>query len=212
MRTRHLLRLVAAAVAAVALAACDRGGDTPAPSTSSSSSLSATETLQPSTGPDPLVPYSPSPTPFTEKTTGFAAETLTLPTSDGGKLYVTLDSTSMTTAFVDGHRSLAVWLTIENPNDKDWTGVPGRNSRLSDELGLSFLPIPNPTDADLHPDPARYGNSNRNLDAAVTIPAGGTLQGAIVFRPTGGNRPISLEMSVDDGRTFVTWETNLGPF
>jgi hypothetical protein len=209
MRTRHRLPLLAAAVAAVALAACDRGGDEPTPS---SSSISASETTPVSTGPDPLVPYSPSPTPFTEKTTGFAAETLTLPTSDGGKLYVTLDSTSMTTAFVDGHRSLAVWLTIENPNDKDWTGVPGRNSRLSDELGVSFLPIPNPTDADLHPDPARYGYSNRNLDAEVTIPSGGTLQGAIVFRPTGGNRPISLEMSVDDGLTFATWETNLGPF
>jgi hypothetical protein len=130
MRIQYRLPVVVlAVVSAFAPSACDRGADSPTASVTSSS-LSASEPIPVGTGPDPSVPYSPSPTPFAEKTTGFAGETLTLPTNDGGKLYVTLDSTSMTIEFLDGHRSLAVWLTIENPTDNDWSGVPGRTAHL----------------------------------------------------------------------------------
>ena len=41
---------------------------------------------------------------------------------------------------------------------------------------------------------------------------GGSVRGALVFRPTGGNRPITLRISLDGGTTWGEWQTNLGVF
>ena len=38
------------------------------------------------------------------------------------------------------------------------------------------------------------------------------MQGVVVFRPVGGNRPIQIHMSLDKGTTFAIWVTNLGVF
>jgi hypothetical protein len=194
---------------AFALAACDPSSEPP-PS-ANDSTRSAPASIEP-TGPDPLVPYSPSPSQFVEKTTGYLGETLTLPTAEGTKLYVTLESTSMTTEFVDDRRSLAVWLEVENPGGADWTGDLGVGAEIIDENGLSFRAVSRPTAADLHPDPQRYGYSNRNLARPVTVTAGDVVQGAIVFRPTGGNRDITVQLSLDGGTSLVAWQTAMGPF
>jgi len=210
MIVRRLLPSLVAA--AFVLASCTGDSSTsPAPTGSTGTDGTGEPTASP-TGIDPLTPYSPSPTPFTERTSGYLPETLTLPTAAGGKLYVTPESTAMTVEFVEGHRSVSFWMTLENPGDTAWTGVPGANVKLTDEAGLTFLAIPNPTDADLHPNPERYGFSNRDLHKEVTIGPGETLKGVIVFRPTGGNRPVVFAMSLDGQQTWGEWQTNLGPF
>jgi hypothetical protein len=161
--------------------------------------------------PDPLVPYSPSPTPFQEVTWGFLGETLTLPTSGGAKLHVTFDRTALKTTLVDGTRSLSVWVTIRNPGDSAWTGVPGAKARVVDLVPTTFEPVV-PAAADLHPHPEKYGAVNFDLQQEVTIEPGDSLQGVIVFRPTGGNRSMTLGISFDDGATWGEWQMNLGPF
>lgn len=198
------------AVIGLALVACDPS-EGPA-SSSSAGSTAPPVAVTPSSGPDALPVYSPSPTPFTERTTGYLGETLTLPTGDGGTLYVTYESTSMTTEFIDDRRSLAVWIEVENPGDDEWTGDLGADAEVVDEAGLSFPAVAKPGPTDLHPHPERYGYSNRNLARATTIGPGDSMQGVIVFRPSGGNRDITIEMSLDGGTTVASWQTAMGPF
>jgi len=163
------------------------------------------------TGVDPLVPYSPSPTPFVERTTGFIPDTLTLPTSEGGKLYVTPVTTTMTNAYVHETRAFVVYLDVENPGAAPWTGAVGADAEVTDLTGAVFQAVP-PSPGDLHPDPQRYGGSNQSLLKRVTVKPGGTVQGALVFHVTGGNRAITLRISVDGGTTWGEWATNLGVF
>jgi len=203
---------VALAGALVLLAACDAGSvDDPTPTTTPRPTSAAPE---PDPGPqavgqDPLVTWSPQPTPVGDRSEGWLRETLAVTTADGGRLHVTPVSTSMTLEFVDNARSLAIWLEVANVGDEDWTGSLGADASLTDELGGTFLPVASPTSADLHPDPDRYGYANRNLVPALTIPAGETVQGVIVFRPTGGNRPLRLHLTLDGART-TSWVVNLG--
>lgn len=163
------------------------------------------------TGVDPLVPYSPAPTPFVERTTGFIPDTLTLPTSDGGKLYVTPLTTTMTTVYVNEARSLVVYLDVENPGDASWTGSVGADAQVTDLTGGVIVATP-PEPGDLHPDPQRYGGSNQSLLKPVTVKSGATVSGALVFHVTGGNRPVTLRISVDGGTSWGEWATNLGVF
>ncbi|MFI5055350.1 MAG: hypothetical protein ACHQAW_03000 [Actinomycetota bacterium] len=168
------------------------------------------DTASPS-GVDPLVPYSPAPTPFVERTTGFIPDTLTMPTPDGGKLFVTPVTTTMTTTYVHDARALAVYLEIENPGDAAWTGAAGADAQITDLTGTVFAAAP-PAPGDLHPDPQRYGGSNQSLLKPVTVKPGATVSGALVFHVTGGNRPITLRISLDGGATWAEWATNLGVF
>jgi hypothetical protein len=202
MRVRTLLPLVV-----IALAACT-GGAATATSLAPSSTLAGGSS---SSGVDPLVPYSPPTTPFEERTNGFVPDTLTAPTDDGGRLYLTPVTTTMTTAYVHDTRALAVYLTIENPGDKAWEGTVGAHAQVTDQNGAVF-PAEQPAKGDLHPDPGRYGGANRNLLRPIRVPAGANVKGVLVFHPTGGNRPITLRISVDGGSTWVEWATNLGVF
>jgi hypothetical protein len=147
-----------------------------------------------------------------ERTTGFLHETLTLPTTDGGTMHATLDSTAINMTSVDGYRALSVWLTVENAGDGPWTGVPAGKTKISDDLGATFMPIAKPGPGDLYPKPERYGYSNRNLSLKTTIGPGKAIEGVVVFHPTGGNRAMDLSISFDGGTTWGTWVMNLGPF
>jgi hypothetical protein len=160
---------------------------------------------------DPLVPYSPSPTPFTERTSGYIPDTLTLPTDDGTKLSVTAITTTMTLTFVHEARAFVVYVDVEDRGDSPWIGVPGTNAQVTDTSGGVF-PAETANDGDLHPDPARYGGSNRSLVHEITVKPGKTVSGALVFHVTGGNRPITLRLSLDGGTTWGEWATNLGTF
>jgi hypothetical protein len=203
MRVRTLVPL-----AAIALVACTGGsatGTSLAPTTTPSQGSSS------ASGVDPLVPYSPPTTPFEERTSGFVPDTLTAPTDGGGKLYLTPVTTTMTTAYVHETRALAVYLTIENPGDHAWSGTVGTHAQITDLTGGVF-PAEQPAKGDLHPDPSQYGGENRSLLRPVKVPAGQNVKGVLVFHPTGGNRPITLRISVDGGSTWVEWATNLGVF
>jgi len=201
MRTlRFLLPIVSFAV----LVACTGESTTTSPAVTSAPST-------PAGGVDPLVPYSPSPTPFQERTTGFIPDTLTLPSADGGKLYLTPVTTSMTTGFVDGMRALAVYVTVENPGDAAWSGTLSAGAQVTDLNGKVFQAAA-PAPGDLHPDPKRFGGSNRDLSKQITVPPGASIKGALVFHITEGNRPITLRISLDGGATWAEWATNLGVF
>lgn len=201
-RPSHLIVLV---VAALSLVGCP-GDDSP----TTPSPTSTGPTVEPPE-PDPLVPYSPSQTPLKETTSGFLGETLTLPTSDGQKLHITFDRTAIKTEYVDGYRSLSVWVTLRNPGDRSWTGVTAASARITDLAGGTWDAV-DPTPEDLHPNPEEYEASNFDLRQEVTLEPGQSLQGVIVFRPTGGNRSMKLAVSFDGGTTWGEWQMNLGPF
>ncbi len=157
------------------------------------------------------MPYSPAPTPFVERSTGFIPDTLTAPTADEGKLYLTPVTTTMTMAYVQEARAFVVYLNVENPGDAAWTGRVGANAEVTDLTGTVF-PAEPPAPGDLHPDPQRYGGSDRSLLKPITVEPGATVSGALVFHVTGGNRPITLRISTDAGVTRAEWATNLGVF
>jgi hypothetical protein len=170
----------------------------------------STPTPSPS-GVDPLVPYSPPPTPATASTSGFVPDVLTASTEGGGSVQLTPVTTTMTTTYVDETRALTVYLTAANPGDDRWRGTIGADAEVTDLSGGVF-PATRPAPGDLHPSPGRYGGSNRSFLRPVSIPAGGSVKGALVFHVTGGNRPITLRISLDGGTTWVEWATNLGVF
>ena len=117
----------------------------------------------------------------------------------------------MTLAYVHEARALTVYLTATNPGKDAWRGTIGTDAEVTDLNGATF-PATRPAPGDLHPDPARYGGSNRSFQRPVSIAAGGSVRGALVFHVTGGNRPITLRISLDGGTTWVEWATNLGTF
>lgn len=199
--------------AALALVACETDGGAPSPAPSPSRQVaSATDDPVPSpeaVGRDPLVTWSPAPASVGERSEGWLRETLLVTAPGDVRLHVTPRSTSMTLEYVDGVRSLAIWIEIENPGETDWAGSFGADATLTDELGNTFLPVAEPTPADLHPDPERYGYTNRSLVAPIRLEAGAAAQGALVFRPTLGNRPATLHVSLDGERT-TSWVVNIG--
>ncbi len=165
----------------------------------------------PSVTVDPLVPYSPPPTPFTERTSGFIPDTLTLPTSDGTKLADTPITTTMTLDFVHEARAFVVYLDVRDRGEQAWSGVVGADAQVTDAVGGVF-PAEPAEKGDLHPHPARYGGSNQSLLDEITVKPGGAVSGALVFHVTGGNRAITFRLSLDGGTTWGEWATNLGTF
>jgi len=182
--------------------------------TGATTTSTAASTMVPpssASGVDPLVPYSPSPTPHATSTSGFIPDTLTAPTGDGGSIQLTPVTTSMTTTYVHEARALTVYLTATNPGKDGWRGAIGTDAEVTDLNGASF-PATRPAPGDLHPDPRQYGGSDRSYQRPVSVPAGASVRGALVFHVTGGNRPITLRISLDGGTTWVEWATNLGTF
>jgi hypothetical protein len=117
----------------------------------------------------------------------------------------------MTTTYVHDARALAVYLEMENPGEAGWTGPAGTDAQVTDLTGAVFAAVP-PAPGDLHPDPQRYGGSNQSLLKPVTVKPSTTASGVLVFHVTGGNRPITLRISLDGGATWGEWTTNLGVF
>jgi hypothetical protein len=165
----------------------------------------------PAAGVDPLVPYSPPPTPGVERTSGFIPDMLTLPADGGATVGVTPVTTSMTLRFVNEARAFVVYLDVEDPGSAEWSGIVGADAQVTDASGGVF-PAEAPRAGDLHPHPGRYGGSNRNLLHPVTVKPGTTVSGALVFHVTGGNRPVTVRISLDGGTTWGEWATNLGTF
>jgi hypothetical protein len=163
------------------------------------------------TGVDPLVPYSPGPTPDAAATTGFIPDMLTAPTTGGGAVQLTPITTTMTLAYDDQSRSFTVYLTATNPGHDRWKGSIGDDAEVTDLTGGVFPATP-PARGELHPDPAQYGGSNRSFLRPVSLAPGASVKGALVFHITGGNRPITVRISLDGGTTWVEWATNLGVF
>jgi hypothetical protein len=199
-----------ALAAALLLVACEPDQPEPSPTTAGSAEPAPTSASGSTViGQDPLVTWSPSPRAVGERGEGWLRETLLVTGPGGVELHVQPFSTSMTLEYVEGTRSLAIWIDIQNVGDVDWSGVFGADATLSDEIGNTFLPVVSPQPRDLHPDPARYGASNRNLMKPVTLAPGERTQGALVFRPTLGNRAATLAVSLGDDRT-TSWIVNIG--
>lgn len=200
----RVLRVLFPIVSLAVLVSCTGDGTTTSTTVPSSAPTSGSAV-------DPLVPYSPQATPFQERTTGFIPDTLTLPTTDGGTLYLTPITTTLTQEFVDGGRAMTVYLTVENPGETAWTGTIGTDAQVTD-LDAKVFPAVAPAPGDLHPDAERYGGSNHSLLKPVTVKPGGSVSGALVFHIIGGNRAITLRISLDGGTTWGEWATNLGVF
>lgn len=156
------------------------------------------------------MPYAPSPT-HGASTSGFIPDTLTAPTDGGGSIQLTPVTTTMTLAYVHEARALTVYLTATNPGKDAWRGAIGTDAEVTDLNGATF-PATRPASGDLHPHPGHYGGSNRSFQRPVSIAPGSSARGALVFHVTGGNRPITLRISLDGGTTWVEWATNLGTF
>lgn len=210
MARRTLLALLA--LVPLLLTACDPESETASGASPTPGATSTDTSTQAPEGPDPLVPYSPSPSELVPRTTGFVTETLTLPTAGGATMLVSVDSTAIEREFTGSYRAMSVWATFENPGDEPWTGVPAASAKIADELGAVFEPIADPPASDLHPKPERYDASNRDLTRRVTIGPGERLQGVIVFHPTGGNRFITISISMNAGGVWGEWATTMGPF
>jgi hypothetical protein len=198
------LRWLLPCVGLVVATGCTGGTTTP---------VSPTATVAPSAtiAVDPLVPYSPSPTPFTERTSGFIPVTLSLPTSEGPTLALTPVTTSMTLRFRNDTRAFVVYFDVRDMSGTPWSGVVGANAQVTDATGAVF-PAEAPAKGDLHPDPAQYGGSNRSLLQRISVAPHRTVKGSLVFHVTGGNRAITLRVSLDGGQTWGQWATNLGTF
>jgi hypothetical protein len=136
---------------------------------------------------------------------------LTLPTSEGGTLAVTPVTTTMTLRFVDEARAFVVYFDVRDMSGAAWSGIVGADAQVTDAIGGVF-PAEAPAKGDLHPDPSRYGGSNRSLLQRISVRPHATVQGALVFHVTGGNRAITLRLSLDGGQTWGEWATNLGTF
>lgn len=211
MIRRPLAWLTVAVALSLTLVACDPDAETTTP-TGPTVEPTATDIGSPAPeGPDPNIPYSPRPSELAPRTTGFVTETLTLPTTEDARMLVTVDSTAIEREFTGTYRATSVWVTLENPGDEPWTGVPAAYARISDEAGGVFEPVP-ATKADLHPRPGLYDASNRDLTRTATIRPGERLQGVIVFHPTGGNRGVTIAISLNEGGVWGEWTTSLGPF
>lgn len=197
--------------AVFALAACDTGGGgaSPTPSITPTAHASGPAPSATVVGQDPLVTWSPEPKAVGERGEGWLGETLLVTAPGDVQLHVEPVSTSMTLAFEGGARSLAIWIDIENAGDADWNGVFGAQATLTDELGNTYLPVASPAPDDLHPDPDRYGFTNRNLMRPIAVPTGERTQGVLVFRPTLGNRTARLQVTLDGQRT-TSWVVNIG--
>ena len=205
---RRVVPLVVAA--AIVLSGCEPDDATPAPSPSRSPTATGAASPTPGViGPDPLVTWSPMPEPVGERADGWLRETLLVTAPGDVRLHVRPVSTSMTLEYLDGTRSLAIWIEIENAGEVDWSGVFGVDASLRDEFGNTFLPVTSPQARDLHPDPGRYGYANRNLMQPLVLPTGERTQGVLVFRPTLGNRPATLGVTLDGERT-TSWIVNIG--
>jgi hypothetical protein len=179
--------------------------------TTSTAAPSTTTPTSSGSGVDPLVPYSPSPTPDAAATSGFIPDTLTATTDGGGSMRLTPVTTTMTMAYVHESRAFTVYLTATNPGTNPWRGAIGADAQIADLNGAVF-PSTRPGPGDLHPDPGRYGGSNRSFERPVSIAPGASAKGALVFHVTGANRPVTLRISLDGGTTWVEWATNLGVF
>jgi hypothetical protein len=161
---------------------------------------------------DPLVPFSPAPTPFEEVTSGFLGDTLTLPGTGDTTIHVDLVNTALPyDPRPDGTRPFSVFLTVTNAGDDAWTGVPGQGARVTDAAGGYNEAEADPSPADLHPRPQRLGVSNGNLMQQITLEPGESVEGVVVFLTAGGNRPVTVSVSFDGGATQGTWQTSMGP-
>jgi hypothetical protein len=192
------------------LAACEADdGTTPTPAPTPAPPTTAGPPSPTVIGPDLVVTWSPSATQVGERAEGWLRETLLVTGPNGVRLHAEPVSTSMTLEYVEDARSLAIWIEIDNAGDTDWRGVFGADATLTDEFGNTFSPVASPEPRDLHPDPERYGYENRNLMEPLELAAGEATQGVLVFRPTLGNRPATLRVSLDGERT-TSWIVNIG--
>ncbi len=204
--------LLALAAAAVIAAACEPStGSVSSGQPTTATSAPTSPATSPGPGPDPLIPYSPPPREITDRTTGWAGDTIAAPNSAGGTMHVTLVSTAIGPVVGPDGRPFSVWFTIENADGPAWSGFPGGFVTFTDASGVVLQPIPTPGESDLHPHPERYGVSNLDLHKPRTIGPGKAISGVSLFRVQGGYRPTTIAISFDKGVTWASWLTSFGP-
>lgn len=209
---RTLLALGAAAVA-VTVAACDGDGtSTPTPTSVAPSSTAAASAATDVAS--PYLVYSPPPPPSEPITSGYLGQTLTLDVGDGQDLRLTFHSTAMSAvaAIENQPRRFSVWLTVENPTDTAWKGDLGPLAHVDDDIGGNVAADPSPAPGDFSTAAGRLGFSNRNLAKPISIPAGASVDGVLLFQMYGGNRVVYITIDSPSGGDPIVWETNFGVF
>ena len=53
--------------------------------------------------------------------------------------------------------------------------------------------------------------AERRQEEPVTIEPGESIQGVLLFITGGGNRPVTVSVTFDDGATLGSWATSMGP-
>jgi hypothetical protein len=197
----------------LALTACDGTGSSPASASSTVPPPSAT-TATASGAAGPYLVYSPPPPPSGPITSGYLGSTLTLDVGNGQQLRLTFHSTAMSAvaALYNQPRQFNVWLTVENPGDQPWKGNLGPLAHVDDDLGGDVAVDPAPAPGQFSSSAKRLGYSNRNLAKPISVPAGGSVGGALLFQMYGGNRVVYVTIDSPAGADPVVWETNFGIF
>ena len=215
-RSSSVALLAAAIALSLAGAACDGDGTSSATDTGTTpTDTSATgSTGGPTTEATPYAVYSPPPPPSGPITTGYLGQTLTLDVGEGQVLELTFHSTAMSAvaAIENQPRQFSVWLTVENPSDSPWRGNLGPLAHVDDDLGGNVAADPSPAPGDLSGAADRLGFSNKNLAKPISIPAGGSVDGVLLFQMYGGNRVVFITIDSPTGGDPIVWETNFGVF
>ncbi len=203
-----------AAVVVLALSACDGSGSSTATPTGEAPSSASGPTGTPTEAATPYLVYSPPPPPTGPITSGYLGSTLTLDVGDGQRLRLTFHSTAMSAvaAIENQPRQFSVWLTVENPTDAPWKGDLGPLAHVDDDVGGNVAADPSPAPGDYSTAADRLGFSNRNLATPISIPAGESVDGVLLFQLYGGNRVVYITVDSPSGGEPIVWETNFGVF
>jgi len=206
--------LVAVCAASLALTACDGNGSSASSPSSGAPTSPHAASSSPTDAASPYLVYSPPPPPSGPITSGYLGSTLTLDVGNGQHLRLTFHSTAMdaVAALYNQPRQFNVWLTVENPNDTSWKGNLGPLAHVDDDIGGNVAVDPSPAPGLFSSSAKRLGYSNRNLAKPIVIPAGGSVDGALLFQMYGGNRVVYITIDSPANADPIIWETNLGIF
>ncbi|MEX2274199.1 MAG: hypothetical protein WEA10_01345 [Actinomycetota bacterium] len=132
-------------------------------------------------------------------------------TGGANDLVVTLETTAFDPVFDGPDRTFWMYLTVENAGESTWRGVPEADALLTDELDGRFRPERAPSRRERSSDAGSFGYDDVDLTRPIAVAPGGSVQGVLVFRVTGGPREVVLDLDLGDDLR-AAFVTNFGLF